>query len=87
MSKTFIWDNEKNAELVSKRGISFEMISRAVDDGKLLEIIDHPSRLNQQLMVVRLGDYAVVVPFVETDESIFLKTAYASRKYTKKYLR
>lgn len=87
MKKTFKWDYGKNEKLIKERGISFEMISKAIEEGGLLDIIDHPARPNQQLLVVRIRDYAVLVPFVESNEFVFFKTAYPSRKYTKKYLR
>ncbi len=87
MKKIFKWDIEKNEKLIEERGISFEMISKAIDDGGLLDIIDHPARFNQQLLVVRIRDYAVLVPFVESEDFVFFKTAYPSRKFTKKYLR
>jgi len=38
-------------------------------------------------LVVEINNYAYLVPFVETDEEIFLKTIIPSRKATKKYLR
>ena len=87
MKKIFKWDSEKNKKLIKERGISFEMISKAIEDGGLLDIIDHPSRLNQQLLVVKIRDYAVLVPVVQTDDDVFFKTTYPSRKYTKKFLR
>ena len=87
MKRVFKWDIEKNEKLTKERGISFEMISKSIEDGGLLDIIDHPKRLNQQLLVVKVRDYAVLVPFVESEDDIFFKTAYPSRKFTKKYLR
>ena len=87
MIKIFKWDKEKNTKLIKERGISFEMISKAIEDGHLLDIIDNPSRSNQRLFIVKLGDYAILVPFIRVEDHVFLKTAYPSRKYTKKYLR
>jgi hypothetical protein len=37
--------------------------------------------------VVRIDDYAYLVPFVEDDDEVFLKTIIPSRKATKKYLK
>ena len=34
---------------------------------------------------VLIDSYAVVVPFVESEEEIFLKTAFPSRQYTSRY--
>ncbi|MBI5593076.1 MAG: hypothetical protein HY881_21630 [Deltaproteobacteria bacterium] len=33
----------------------------------------------------QIEGYAVIVPFVEESNEIFLKTAFPSRKYTKRY--
>lgn len=40
----------------------------------------------QKMMVVELGQYAYLIPYVETEEHLFLKTIIPSRKATKKYL-
>ena len=87
MKKGYRWDVEKNEKLISDRGLSFEMITRAIEDGKLLDIIDHPTRPNQQIYIVKINIYAVLVLFVKEDDYVFLKAAYPSRKHTKKYLR
>jgi len=34
---------------------------------------------------LEIESYAVIVPFTEKDDEIFLKTAFPSRKYTKRY--
>ena len=36
--------------------------------------------------MLEIGGYAYLVPYVETDEEIFLKTVYPSRKFTEIYL-
>lgn len=62
----------------------------AVEEGKILADIDHPTKSrypNQMVMVVEINDYVYAVPYVEDDEKIFLKTIYPSRKLTKKYLK
>jgi hypothetical protein len=38
------------------------------------------------MFVVKVADYVYLVPFVETDDGIFLKTVIPSRKATLKYL-
>ncbi len=55
----------------------------------MLEIIDHPNPIlypGQKMYVLSLEEYAWVVPYVRRDDKIFLKTAFPSRKYTKKYM-
>ena len=41
----------------------------------------------QRIFVVQLEDYVYLVPFVEDDHSVFLKTIIPSRKATKQHLR
>jgi len=38
------------------------------------------------MIIIEIDSYAYIVPFVENDEEIFLKTIYPSRKATKEYL-
>ncbi len=41
---------------------------------------------NQKLFVININNYVYLVPFVEDEEKVFLKTIIPSRKATKKYL-
>ena len=86
--KYFDWEKEKNEWLIKNRGISFEMCSIALNDGGLLATIlnKHP-RTHQKKFMIVINEYVYVVPFVEDDEKIFLKTIYPSRQETKKYLK
>lgn len=65
------------------RGISFEEIVVS----KIVSILKHSTREHQKIMLFLHKRYIWVVPFVETESEIFLKTIYPSRKYTKWYLR
>ena len=38
------------------------------------------------LLIIDIEGYIVLVPFVEDEEKIFLKTAFKSRKATKQYI-
>lgn len=40
----------------------------------------------QQILIVEINNYIFLVPFVEDDEKIFLKTIYPSRRFTRIYL-
>ena len=43
---------------------------------------------HQRIAVIEIGDYAYLVPYVETEAGdFFLKTVIPSRKATRKYLR
>jgi len=86
-NKRVEWNDEKNVKLQNERGISFEDIYIAIQNGHLIKVIPHPhpEYAHQQMCVVELNDYIVLVPFVEDEEKIFWKTAYFSRKAMKDY--
>lgn len=88
--KTIKWNIEKEAKLQSLKergGISFTDCVIAIDDGRVLDILPHPQKDHQKLLVLNIEDYAYVVPFVtEEDGSLFLKTVYPSRQHTARYL-
>lgn len=84
----FDWDPEKNEKLKEERGISFEEIVFHLGEGKLWKIESHHKQENypnQQIFFVPIGDHIYLAPFVEEDETIFLKTAFPSRKATKEF--
>jgi uncharacterized DUF497 family protein len=88
--KSFEWDEAKNRWLKQERGVSFEQIVYSIVNGCLLDVIHHPNQAKysgQRVYVVEVDKYAYLVPYVEDKEFIFLKTIFASRKYTQKYLR
>ena len=79
------WDPEKNEILKRKRGITFEEIAYLIESGQIIGIEENPGRSNQKMYILEIENYAVIVPFVEGDKEIFLKTVFPSRKYTKRY--
>lgn len=85
--KYFDWDKEKNLWLIENRSISFEECIVVLNNRGLLATIQnkHP-RTHQKKFMILIREYVYVVPYVEDDEKIFLKTIYPSRKETKKYL-
>ena len=87
--KPINWNPEKNRKLIEERGISFEEVVFCLQSGKLLDDITHPNTekyAHQRVFVVAIDEYACLIPYVETDEEIFLKTIVPSRKATKHYL-
>lgn len=75
--------------MMSERGVSFEDVLFALQSGGLLDDGPHSNSEkypNQRIFVVRIGDYAWLVPYVENDREFFLKTIIPSRKATKKFL-
>jgi uncharacterized DUF497 family protein len=79
------WSSEKNEILKRERGISFEEIAFLIESGHIVGIEENLGHSNQKIYVLEIENYAFVVPFVENDKEIFLKTAFPSRKYTKRY--
>jgi uncharacterized DUF497 family protein len=85
----FSWSAEKNKQLKVERNISFEIIVHQIQQGKILDVIKHPNQekyKNQFIFIVEFDNYAYLVPFIENEEEMFLKTIIPSRKATKKYL-
>jgi uncharacterized DUF497 family protein len=83
------WNAEKSLSLKEERGVSFEEVLSAISQGGLLSVMDHPNRTkykHQKMLVVRIRDYAYLVPFVESDTEIFLKSIMPSRKATRQFL-
>ena len=87
--KFFAWDDAKNAKLRVDRGIGFEDIVFHIERGDLLDILEHPNPnryAGQRIFVVQRDDYVYLVPYVEDEDTVFLKTIIPSRKATNQYL-
>ena len=67
------------------RGLSFEEVAIQIEAKKIIAVEKNPRRNNQNIYIIEIDDYAVVVPFIETENEIFLKTIFKSRKFSKKY--
>ncbi len=88
--KQINWNEEKNKLLKHERGVSFEDILYYLENEKILDIIEHPNKSeypNQKIFVIQIVDYVYLVPFVENEDEIFLKTIIPSRKATKEYIK
>ena len=84
--KRLRWSAEKNQLLRQTRGVSFEEVAFHIERDKVLDVRKHPNEErypHQKIFVIDLGDYVYLVPFVEDEEEIFLKTIIPSRKATK----
>lgn len=89
-NKTIRYSLEKNEILKEQRGISFEDVILSIEDGNLLDDMEHPNKekypnQNMFIILIKIKDYVHIVPYVEDDNSIFLKTIIPSRKMNKKY--
>ena len=78
--KDIQWSELKNNKLKQERGVSFNEL---IEQGKLVIYQNNPTRDNQKIMLFDYKQYIWVVPCVETEDTIFLKTLFQSRKYTK----
>jgi len=87
--KPIRWNADKSLSLKAERGVSFEEVLSAISQGGLLSVMNHPNRAkygHQKMLVVRIQDYAYLVPYVESEKEIFLKSIMPSRKATRDYL-
>lgn len=83
------WNEDKNQQLRSTRGVGFEDVIAAIEAGRVLDDIEHPHeerKGHQRLLVVDINGYACVVPYVRQQEQMFLKTIYHSRAMQKRYM-
>jgi len=86
----FRWDNEKNELLKTTRGVSFEQVVLLMEKGEILDTIENPNQEKypgQKIAVLMIDTYVYLVPYVENNKEIFLKTIIPSRKATNKYVR
>lgn len=75
------WNTLKSERLKKTRGVSFDEIIKS----KLVDVMRHPKNESQNMMLFEYKRYIWVVPFVQSEKGVFLKTLYPSRKYTKIY--
>ena len=88
--KNYHWDVEKNAWLIESRGISFEEIVYYMNQGCVLDIIEHPNQNRypgQRIFIIGINRYVYLVPFSESEDKVYLKTIFPSRKLTRQYLK
>lgn len=83
---------EKNELLKKQRDISFEDVILSIEKGDVLDDVEHPNKEkypNQNIFIilVKIKNYVYLVPYVEDENFIFLKTIIPSRQMSKKYTR
>lgn len=87
----FKYNHEKNAQLLKSRGIGFEEIIQSIAEGNLLEIRKHHNPIkypNQEILYVRILEEVYSIPYIkESNDTIFLKTLFPSRKARKEFLK
>ena len=60
------WNEDKNIELERLRGLNFEMVLAAIDDGRILADEQHSNIKNyghQRILILDIDGYAVTVPY------------------------
>jgi len=84
------FDEQKNLILKETRGVNFDDVLTCIKNNKVLGVEKHYNKskyINQSLLIVKINNYAYVVPFVvKNDNTIFLKTVFPSRKYKKLHI-
>lgn len=86
--KLINWNIEKSLKLEASRGICFEDIVFYIENGDISDDYQHPNQkryTEQRIMVIGINNYAYLVPYVEDEEELFLKTIIPSRKTTEIY--
>jgi uncharacterized DUF497 family protein len=88
--KIITWDPRKNERLKKERDVSFDDVLFHVSAGDVIDIFEHPNQERypgQKIYAIAIEEYVYLVPFVESQDEIFLKTIIPSRKATKHYRR
>ena len=86
--KSIDWNTEKSVALKASRGICFEDVVFYIERGDILNDYLHPNQQaypGQRIMVIGVTNYAYLVPYIENEEELFLKTIIPSRKATQRY--
>lgn len=78
------WNDQKNRKLIQERNICFEDVVRAIIEKRVI-ITPHPNPKfeHQNIFYFEHNQYFYACPFVISDQGIFLKTIYPSRKAKK----
>ena len=89
-NKIIRYDYEKNELLKKDRDVSFEDVILAIENGYLLDDIEHPNKErypHQDIFIIfiMIKNYVYLVPYEENEKEIFLRTIIPSRKMNKKY--
>lgn len=87
----FDYNRDKDEWLKINRGIRFERIIDAIEQGCVLKNLKNPSSKykNQRIYVIKIDNYVFIVPYIfdKIRKIKFLKTCWPSRKFTKKYVK
>jgi hypothetical protein len=81
---------EKNTILKKERSVGFEDVILAIEMGQVLDDLKHSNAEkypNQSVFIIyiTIKNYVYLVPYVEDETTLFLKTIIPSRKMNKRY--
>jgi uncharacterized DUF497 family protein len=80
-----IWDPEKHGKLKQERGIDLDEIKLTIQNNQYLDILKHPSRTDQIILVIKYKFYIHLVVAKIEPNILIIKTCYPSRKANRKY--
>ena len=83
--KVISYNPEKRDVLLKERGIDLYMVACMINDWDILDDLPHPTRKNQRIFIINYNWYPCEVPYVESKNEIFIKTAFLNRKLKKFY--
>ena len=84
------WNQEKNEELKIDRGLCFEDVEVLIMAEEILADLPHPNQKKypkQRVLYLLIDNYVCVVPYVQDNNTMFLKTIFRSRKANKYLLK
>ncbi|KPA17665.1 toxin [Candidatus Magnetomorum sp. HK-1] len=82
----FDFDAEKNELLFRERDVTFQNVIDAIKEKGVLADFKHPNMEkypNQRIFVVELNNYTYCIPYIENEETVFMKTIFPNRKFLK----
>lgn len=85
--KRIEWNEFNNKLLRNERSVCFEDVMQIIYEKRILADEANPKKPHQRIYIVEINKYAYLVPYIEDEDKIFLKTIFPSRKATNKYLK
>ncbi len=83
--KSIEYNEEKRLKLMKEREIDLEEVKKILQNNGVIATIENNNYPNQKIFVILYKGYHCWVPFVVSEETVFLKTAYLSRKLKRLY--
>ena len=83
----FSWSSEKEEKLKAVRGVTFEEVQAAIEEGGLIDVVPNPDTMQPKglMYIVYMRGYTWVVPFHQKGDEIVLHTAFPDRRMMKRY--